>query len=154
MAKVGNETLLAILLALENLETPLSPDEQTVFKKTSQRLTLHPYKWESATHKLLEAFQANASFQTYDKSALMQLEAFEGNIPPELLPTEEELTQAFPSDGKIVKRAYFEGKPDLVSNEVLNLVTNVLNTPDPKMTNSKLNLGQRLMTFLKVRNPQ
>lgn len=154
MAKVGNETLLAILLALENLETPLSPDEQAVLKKTSQRLTLHPHKWESATQKLLEAFQAHASFQTHYKSALLQLEAFQGNIPPELLPTEEELTQALPPDGKVVKRAYFEGKPDLVSNEVLNLVTNVLNTPDPEMTNSKLNLGQRLMTLLNFRNSQ
>ncbi|MBK4730818.1 hypothetical protein JJD41_13225 [Oxynema sp. CENA135] len=154
MAKSANETLLAILLALENLETPLSADEQATLKKTGQRLTMHPKKWESATQKLLEAFESNASFQQCYQAALTQLENFQGNIPPELLPTEEELQQALPSEGKVVKRAYFEGQPDRVSNEILNVVTNVLKTSDPEIPLGKLSLSQRILAFFKSRNSQ
>ena len=53
-----------------------------------------------------------------------------------------------PPESEGGKRAYFVGKPDEQSNEILNLTTNILSTQKPEETTKKLSFLERLWQFL------
>ena len=148
----ANLKLLAVLLALEHLDSPLNPSEQAALKKTGQRLSMHPKKWESTVEKLLEAFEANVPFKQYYQIVTTQLAELNDEISPEFLPTEEELKQILPPSQEVVKRAWFEGKPDVQSQEILNLTVNILTTQDPVNNTKKLNSLKKLWQFIKSHN--
>ncbi len=141
-------TLLAILLALNNLEAPLSPTEQAALKKAGQRLAMRPKNWESIIKQLMDGLVANTSFTQLYQSAKSQLDAVNGQILSNQLPTKNELKQALPGCSEVVKRAYFEGQPDDKSNEILNMTINILTTPEPTETTKKLTRLEELWQFL------
>ncbi|MDY7003323.1 MAG: hypothetical protein SWX82_04980 [Cyanobacteriota bacterium] len=133
-----NSTLLAILLTLNNLEVPLSPSEQAALTKAGQRLAMRPKNWESIIKQLMDELVSNSSFTQLYQVKKSQLDAVKDKITFELLPTESELKQAFLDSNEVVKRAYFEGKPDKQSKEILDLTVKVLTTEKPEETAQKL----------------
>jgi hypothetical protein len=152
MAAPVKTTLLALLLALKNLEVPFSAAEQAALKKVGKQLDADPDDWEFIERGLMKAVEANTSLNQLYQAAKAQLDALEGNIPPDLLPTKAELKQALPAVSQHEKRAYFEGKPDEESNEILNISINILTTSDPIDTTRKLSSLEKLWHFLKTRS--
>ncbi len=155
-----NTKLLALLLALNNLEEPLSPSKQAALKKAGQQLAMRPKNWESITNDLMEAISPtgmasltalNTSLTQFYQAAQTQLDALNQPIPPELIPTLAELKQVLPPSSEVVTRAYFEGKPDVKSDEILNTAINILTTSDPADTTKKLSSLEKLQEFLKER---
>ena len=145
-------TLLALLLTLKNLENPLSPAEQTALNKAGKQLKADPDDWEFIESGLMTAVEANPSLNQLYQAAKAQLDAVDGNIPPDLLPTKTELEQVLPAVSKREKRPWFEGKPDEKSDEILNIAVNILTNPDPADTTKKLNSLEKLWQFLKTRS--
>jgi hypothetical protein len=152
MAAPVKTTLLALLLALKNLEIPFSAAEQAALKKVGKQLDADPDDWEFIERGLMKAVEANTSLNRLYQAAKGQLDALEGNIPPDLLPTKAELKQALPAVSQHEKRAYFEGKPDEESNEILNISIKILTTSDPVDTTKKLSSLEKLWEFLKKRS--
>jgi len=154
MAESSTTTLLALLLALKQLEISLSADEQAKLKKAGQRLKFNPSSWDDAEKLLMEVIENNLSLARLYHTAKAKLDEIDGKISPELLPTEEELEVELLTDGKrtTVRYGNFEGKPDRESDEILNVSINVLRKEDSAKTAKKLSFLERIRKFLQKRN--
>jgi hypothetical protein len=142
-------TLLALLLTLKNLEDPLSPAEEAALNKVGKQLEANPNAWKVIEKGLMNVIEANRSLNQLYQAAKAQLDAVDGNIPSDLLPTKTELEQALPAASQREKRPWFEGKPDEKSDAILNIAVNILTTPDPADTTKKLSSLEKLWQFLK-----
>lgn len=142
-------TLLALLLALSNLDEPLSSTEQAALNKAGKQLDANQ-AWDLIEKGLMKVVVANDSLHQQYQVAIALLEAVDGKIPSGLLPTEAELEQLLTVENKLEKRA---GKPKPVQNsqsqEILNMSTEVLKTLNPVETSKKLPLD-KLKDFFKT----
>ncbi len=154
MAESPRTTLLALLLALKQLETPLTADERAKLKTKGQQLAIDPDDWDYIQKGLMAVIQQNPSLDRLFQTAKMQLQAIDGNIPIELLPTRQEKeAELFVDDQREpVSRGYFEGEPDRESDEILNTAINVLTKEDSAKTAKKLSFLQRMQKYLQKSN--
>lgn len=130
-------TLLALLLALEELEAPLSKDEQSALADVAAQLYLNPKAWKEYSEPyLLKVIQANATLNQLYQSALSQLNAVNGNIPQDLLPTQAELEQVLPPSNEPVARGFVpvSDAQNSESTEITNIAINILATPNQTET--------------------
>jgi hypothetical protein len=93
-----NKTLLAVLLALKDLETPLSKEEQEAFRNTAEQLQMDSQSWEDYKLDFLTVIEANPTLNQLYQTALSQLNALSSNIPSDLLPTQAELEAVIPTN--------------------------------------------------------
>ena len=154
MAESPRTTLLALLLALKQLETPLTADERAKLKTKGQQLAIDPDDWDYIQEGLMAVIQQNPSLDRLFQTAKMQLQAIDGNIPIELLPTRQEKeAELFVDDKRApVSRGYFEGEPDRESDEILHTAINVLTKEDSAKTAKKLSFLQRMQKYLQKSN--
>jgi hypothetical protein len=154
MAESPRTTLLALLLALKQLETPLTTDERAKLKTKGQQLALDPDDWDYIQEGLMAVIQQNPSLDRLFQTAKMQLQAIDGNIPIELLPTRQEKEAELFVDDKRepVSFGYFEGEPDRESDEILTTAINVLTKEDSAKTAKKLSFLQRMQNYLQKSN--
>lgn len=145
-------TLLALLLTLKNLEVPLSTAEQEALNKVGKQLEANPNAWKVIEKGLMNVIEANPSLNQLYQAAKAQLDAVDGNIPPNLLPTKTELEQVLPAASQREKRPYEPSKDENEkSDEILNMTRKILNTPDPADTAKKLSRLEKLWQFLNSR---
>jgi hypothetical protein len=143
-----NKTLLALLLALKDLETPLTKEEQDAFRDAAYQLQIDSKDWEEHKPYLVSAIQANPTLNHLYQTALSQLDALSGNIPNDLLPTQAELEHAIPTAQSPETRGFAPITDDLESNEINNMVINVLASHNPTETTKKLNKFEQLQQFI------
>lgn len=143
-----NKTLLALLLALKDLETPLSKEEQEAFRDVADQLQLDSQGWEDYKLDLLAVIEANFTLNQLYQTALSQLDALSDNIPCNLLPSDTELEKTLPTAQAPVTRGFAPISDDLESNEINNMVINVLASPNPTETTKKLSRFEQLQQFL------
>lgn len=143
-------TLLALLIALSNLDEPLSPTEQAALNKAGKQLDANPKAWNIIEKGLMKVVVANDSLNQQYQVAIDLLEAVDDKIPSGLLPTESELEQVSRVGNKLEKRPY-KPKPvkESQSNEILNMSTEVLKTLNPVEASKKLPL-EKLKDFFKT----
>jgi len=154
MAESAKTTLLALLLALKQLETPLTADEQADLDNVGKQLKLDPDDWEYIQEGLIAIIEKNSSLNQLYQTAKAQLEAIDGNIPPELLPTEQEQEAELLANEKRepVTFGYCEGEPDRESDEILNVSIDVLTKENSAKTAKKISFLQRIQAFLQKSN--
>jgi hypothetical protein len=154
MAESPRTTLLALLLALKQLETPLTADERAKLKTKGQQLAIDPDDWDYIQAGLMAVIQQNPSLDRLFQTAKMQLQAIDGNILIELLPTRQEKEAELFVDDKRepVSFGYFEGEPDRESDEILTTAINVLTKEDSAKTAKKLSFLQRMQNYLQKSN--
>jgi hypothetical protein len=154
MAESAKTTLLALLLALNQLETPLTADEQADLDNVGKQLKLDPDDWEYIQEGLIAIIEKNSSLNQLYQTAKAQLEAIDGNIPLELLPTQQEQETELLADEnrEPVTFGYSEGEPDRESDEILNVSIDVLTKENSAKTAKKLSFLQRIQAFLQKPN--
>ena len=142
-------TLLALLLALSNLDEPLSSTEQAALNKAGKQLDANQ-AWDLIEKGLMKVVVANDSLHQQYQVAIALLETVDGKIPSGLLPTEAELEKLLTVGNKLEKRPY-KPKPveDFESKEILNTSIEVLKSFSPAETSKKLPLN-KLKYFLKT----
>ncbi len=148
MTRAVPNTLLALLLALKNLENPLSKNEREALADVGQQLKLDPNDWEFIEADLMAIIEANYALNQLYQQVKAKLDAVDDPIPSELLPTDAELENALPPESEGGRRAYFEGIPDEQSNEILNITSIIVSTEKPEETTKKLPFLERLWHFL------
>lgn len=150
MATSRRITLLALLLALRQLETPLTDKERSKLRTKGQQLAIDPDDWDYIQEGLMAIVAQNPSLNSLYQTAKAQLEAIDGNIPIELLPTQQEKeAELFAGEKREpVTFGYFEGKPERESDEILNTAINVLTKEDSSTTAKKLSFLQRIQAHL------
>lgn len=150
MVAPDTKMLLALMLAFQHLEEAISPAEKSAFKAAAQQLYLDSEEWEFIQQDLLEAIAANPELDRLYRAAKTQLDAIDGAIPPDFIPTQAELEQVLPATGKVVKRPW-EPSPQSERespDEIFNMAINVLSTPDPADTAKNLSRLEKLWQFL------
>ncbi|WP_293154558.1 MULTISPECIES: hypothetical protein [unclassified Microcoleus] len=148
MAKSRSIALLALLLALKQLETPLTADERANLETIGEQLALDPDDWDYIQEGLMAVIQQNPELDRLFQTAKVQLEAIDGNIPIELLPTQQEKeTELLPQCRETVTFGYTEGEPDKTSNEFVDVSINVLTQKDPSTTTKNLSFLQRILDY-------
>lgn len=142
-------TTLAFLLALEELDTPLSQEEKQDLAEIADQLDVQPKAWESHTKPLLlKTIASNASlnqrYQTY-KSKLDSLET----IPSEFLPTVTEVEQ-LKSGGTLAKTKGFKPQSEATgyNQQINNAVIAISRSEQPEATVKKLSFTEKLKQFL------
>jgi hypothetical protein len=140
-----NTTTLAFLLALQELDTPLSDPEKETLKKVAHQLDVQPKAWTSVTEPILLNLVAsneslNQRYQLY-KSKLDSLE----NIPSELLPTASEIQQLQPGETGAATRGF---KPQAeatgYNQQINNAVIVISRSEQPEATAKKLSFIEKL----------
>lgn len=133
-------TLLALLLALKNLKTPLSKDERNKLVDIGENLKEYSDDQYFIKKRLMAIVKANDTLNQLYQEAKVKLDALDGQIISDLLPTDAELEKD--------PRARFEGKPDKQSNEISHQTVKVLKTEKPEETAKELPFLERLSQFL------
>ena len=154
MAESAKTTLLALLLALKQLETPLTADEQADLDNVGKQLALDPDDWEYIQEGLIAIIEKNPALNQLYQAAKARLETIDGNIPFELLPTEQEQQAELLADEnrEPVTFGYCEGEPDRESDEILSVSINALTKENSAKTAKKLSFLQRIQAFLQESN--
>ena len=152
MNTVVNNTLLALMLALNELETPLSSDEESALSDIAAQLSLDPDAWESDIEpNLNEIIAANPHLQQLYQAAKFQLDAVNGDIPQDFLPTQLELEKVVPAMAQVATRGFDPeaDESEFHSSEINNMVIGILANPKPTETTKKLSRFEKLKQFLR-----
>jgi hypothetical protein len=150
MAESAETTLLALLLALKQLETPLTADEQADLDNVGKQLYLDPDDWEDIKEGLIAIIEKNPSLDRLYQAAKVQLEAIDGNIPSELLPTEQEREAELLADEKRkpVTFGNLKGDPDPKKTEVKGIAASIFAKPDSTKDAKERPFLERIQAFL------
>ncbi len=140
-----NNTLLAFLLALKELDSPLTPLEKDEFLRVFQQRLINssPEVW---THLIQPALQqtlrTNAAFYHRFQDYKSQLDSLDQQLPWDLLPTEATLAHIAPLPKTTLNSFPIPvPQPDnRKTYEISNMVYRVVNTPEPTQTANKLGL--------------
>ncbi len=88
--------LLALLLALSEPEISLSRDERERLVEIGDQLRDYPQYWLDIAPELIEIIESNVSLHRFYLSYKAKLDALDGRIPLDSLPSPEELEELFP----------------------------------------------------------
>ncbi len=144
-----NTTTVAFLLALKELDTPLSEEEKKALAEIADQLDVQPKAWESFTKPLLLKMIAdnellNQRYQAY-KSKLDSLET----IPPELLPTVTEIEQLKRGETLATQKGFKPQSEAIGYNQQINNVFLVISRSEqPEETVKKLSFTEKIKQFL------
>ncbi len=145
-----NNTLLALLLALRDLDTSLTEQEKADLTDISHRLYLEPEAWESdIAPSLLSIIQVNPNLNQRYQTIKSQLDQVGDTLPPDLLPTSAELEHV--ASATAPKERGFAPVADESESENLeinNIAIDILSQPNPSATAKKLSSLERLKQFL------
>ncbi|NEO10907.1 MULTISPECIES: hypothetical protein [unclassified Moorena] len=143
-----NKTLLAFLLALSDLDTPLSKAENKMLAEIGDQLDAQPLAWERYTKpKLLEMIAANPKLNQRYQSYYKQLDTTV-DIPPDYIPTEAEIQPVnTPSRTSIMRGHKPKSSPTSYDQQINNIVIVVSRTEQPEAAVKQLPL-EKLKQFL------
>jgi hypothetical protein len=149
MAAPIKTTLLALCLALMRLEAPLSKNEQEELTDVVRQLDNSLDDWEFIEDDLTKIITRKALLDQLYQEAKTRLNEVDGNIPPNLLPTEIELEQVLPINSRREERPYKPSRDDNEkSYEIINTTRKILNSSDPVDTTKNLPSLKNLWQFL------
>lgn len=154
MARTYRNTLLALLLALKNLENILTEDEQKALADLGQQLKLDPNDWYFIEDDLMGIIEANDALKLLYQQAKAKLDELDdkadGVIPPDLLLANKEAQKAAPQECMANQRLFFdfESKPNNESNEIVSKAIRVLTNPESAETAKKSTFLGKLWKIL------
>jgi len=140
-----NTTILAFLLALQELDTSLSQSEKKTLAEIADQLDVRPEAWESFTQPLLLNMIAdneslNQRYHVY-KSKLDSLES----IPSEFLPTVTEIEQLKPGQALTIYRGFKpQSEATGYNQQINNAVIVISRSEQPEATVKKLSFTEKL----------
>jgi len=133
--KIDDNTIIAFLLAFQDLKTALSEQEKQNLKEVAKQLDTQPQAWKIHSKKLLLEIidlnpELNQSYQFYQS----QLDKVE-EIPNDLLPTEAEISRLSALDKASITKG-FKPKAEAIGYEsqLNNVVVVVGGSEHPEKT--------------------
>jgi hypothetical protein len=145
-----NKTLLALLLALSDLETPLTKQEQDSFRNIANNLELYPEDWESdIAPSLLELIQNNPNLNQRYQTAKSKLDQVGDTIPSDLIPTLAELEQDVPTTNQPKERGFLPVDDyDDISSGIINATMKVVQSDNYVETVKELSFIEKIKQSL------
>ncbi len=152
----STKTLLALLLALNNLKTPLTTQEQDKLYEVGEQLELDPDDWEFIEEGLMAIINNNPAFQAKFQEVLTKLNQFDENYPQNWQEIITELRQPLIRNNGIEKKGYKSDQPlNILSNTLINdVVVPILKTENSQNSSQQLTPLQRFWEFLSEQGSQ
>jgi hypothetical protein len=152
MNSAVTKTLLALLLALRELETPLSSDEQSVLQDVGQQLEIDPDYWDFIEEQLMAVIEANSALNQLYQYNRAKLDTLDGQIPRELLPSLGDLErELFPEMKEVTT---FDGQPkDSIASqphEAIALTSVILKTENQDQTAKQVSFLEQVSDYVKT----
>jgi hypothetical protein len=144
-----NHTILAYLLALQDLPNALNEGEQSSLKEVAKQLRTQPEAWNDYIEPSLVAIiqgnsLLNQSYQQYKN----KLDNF-GEIPSELLPTTDEINQLVKTQATFVNRGFMDDHSASGYEQQLNNVVIIVNqTEKPEEAIKQLGFLEKVKQLL------
>jgi hypothetical protein len=149
-----DNTIIAFLLALQDLNTSLTAKEKQNLQEIAKQLDTQPKAWETHIKQdLLEIIydnpELNQAYQFYQS----QLENV-AEIPDELLPNENEISSLIPPQKTVLTRG-FKPKSEATGYEsqLNNVVVVISNSEKPEETVKQATSLGKLKQFLSQSSP-
>ncbi len=144
-----NNTLLALLLAVKNLETPLTKEEEASLSIAAQQFSVNPNGWDIIIQpELMTMINGNQALARQFQTIKTKLDNL-STIPSNLIPTTEELDTVLPVVASQPKKFPLPNpNPPEKSNEITNVALRVMLTSESSTTVKKLNSLDKLWQFL------
>lgn len=144
------KTLLALLLALNNLETPLNSQEQKRLYEVGEQLELDPDDWDFIEEGLMAIINNNPTFKAKFQEALTKLNQFDETNALNWQDIITNLRQPLIRNQGLEIRGYKPGQPtNIVSNTLINdVVVPILKTENPQASSQQLTPIQRFWNSL------
>ena len=152
MNKSLDNTLLALMLALYDLESPLSDDEKAEFNDAAEELgALSDASKSNIEPTLLNIIQKNHALNEKFDNFKSRMEANQRDIPPELLPNSTEVArlyeQIFPTT-LLSKGPKPKEEREQKTNEIHNIAMCILSSPTPQETVKQVKKFPQLKDFI------
>ncbi|MFW6296601.1 MAG: hypothetical protein ACOC04_05360 [Halothece sp.] len=152
-APTSDPTLLALMLALRNLDSPLDEATQDQLYEVGEQLELDPDDWEFIKEGLLSIVAENAELYDKFQRFLTQLESLDEQELAQLLPSDSELGEAIANNQIVEKRGYLpDVEPQFESSEILNksrvVAIKTLKDDKPDEKSNRLSWLERVQTIL------
>lgn len=152
MNSTVTKTLLALLLALRELETPLSSDQQSLLQDVGQQLEIDPDYWDYIEEQLMAVIEANSALNYLYQYNKAKLDSLDGQIPRELLPSLGDLEQElFPEVKEVTS---FDGQPKdstaTEPNEAIALTSVILKTENQDQTAKQVSFLEQVSDYVKT----
>lgn len=145
--KIDN-TMMAFLLAFQDLKTSLNELEKQQLKEVAKQLNTQPKAWENYTKSLLlEIITTNPSLNRLYQDYKTRLENVE-EIPQDLLPTEAETNKLIVRDSVMTKGYKPKSEASGYENQLNNVVIVVGSSEIPEETVKKVTFLEKVKEFL------
>ncbi|MFB2882267.1 hypothetical protein [Floridanema aerugineum] len=144
-----NTTSLAFLLALQELNTPLSETEKQTLTEVADQLDYQPKAWESFTEPLLVKMitsnpELNQKYQFYK----LKLDSL-GNINGDLLPTATEIEQLKSNEIGVTTRGFKpQSEATGYNQQINNAVILISRAEQPEEIAKKLSFTEKVKQLL------
>lgn len=145
-----NKTLIALLLALKELQIPLSKDEQAILQDVGQQLDLDPDDWDFIEEQITALIEANYTLKQLFQAKIAKLDVLEGRIPREFLPNLAELkTKLFGESREIVTfDGQSKGENYDRSKQVINITSTILLTENQDQATKQLVFLEQISEYV------
>ncbi len=144
-----NKTLIALLLALKELQIPLSKDEQAILQDIGQQLDIDPDYWDFIQEEITALIEANYTLNQLFQAKIAKLNALDGRIP-RFLPNVTELKKELFGDAKEV--ITFDGnskdEPEDKFKQVINITSTILLTENQDQTTKQLVFLEQISEYV------
>jgi|GEM_PF-1046858 len=145
-----NKTLIALLLALKELQVPLSKDEQAILQEVGQQLDTDPDYWDFIKEEITALIEANYTLNQLFQAKIRKLNALDGRIPREFLPNLPDLKKEL--FGKTKEIVTFDGQTKGEnydqSKQVINITSTILLTKNQDQTTKQLAFLEQISEYV------
>ncbi|MCL2933245.1 MAG: hypothetical protein MGG11_13630 [Trichodesmium sp. MAG_R03] len=144
------KSLLAMLLAIRELDNPLNSKEKDKLSIIAEQLSLTPAAWNTHIEaNLMEIIDRNSSLNIIFQGIKSQIENIP-EIPQNLIPSTEELAQVIPTKVKPSIRPipkFDDSNKDIPG--ITNISIQVFLSPEPSQTVQKNKKFEKLLNFIR-----
>ncbi|MGI2904852.1 CHAT domain-containing protein [Tolypothrix sp. VBCCA 56010] len=145
-----DKTLIALLLALKELQIPLSQDEQAILQDIGQQLDIDPDYWDFIQEEITALIEANYTLNQLFQTKIAKLDALDGQIPRDFLPNLAELKkEVFGETKEIVTfDGQTRGENYDRSKQVINITSTILLTENQDQTTKQLVFLEQISEYV------
>jgi CHAT domain len=144
------KTLIALLLAIKELKTPLSKDEQANLQDVGQQLELDPDYWDFIEEQITALIKSNYTLNQIFQSKIRKLEGLDGRIPREFLPNFAEFKKELFGETKEI--VTFDGSSNGENRnrttQIIDITSTILKTENQDQTTKQLVFLEQISEYV------
>jgi CHAT domain len=144
------KTLIALLLAIKELKTPLSKDEQANLQDIGQQLDIDPDYWDCIKEQITALIKGNYTLNQLFQAKIRKLDALDGRIPREFLPNFAEFKKELFGETKeiVTFDGSSNGENSNSATQIISITSTILQTENQDQTTKQLDFLEQIDQYV------